>query len=145
MAAKTYLLTIYRQNCQWKGHVMSPTCIKWYHEFMLPGKIFPETDLSLNSNFMKSRLLITYFSVVQSFWDCAWSTEVSLVCSIKNPKWLADCNIFYEWTRFYEICLEMSLGWGSSPQYTHKCCVPSDPRTLGDCHGIRIADHISPL
>ena len=38
----------------------------------------------LNSNLAKSRLPITYFAFVQSLWNFAQSTAVSLPCSVHN-------------------------------------------------------------
>ena len=61
----------------------------------------------LNSDLVKSRLPITYFSVIQSFWNFAQST-LSPPCPVQNFKIIRQLARMI-WT--YEISRDLSLRW----------------------------------
>ena len=53
-----------------------------------------------NSNFLKSRYSITYFSVGKSFWNFAHSTAVSLLCSVQIFKTIWQRKWMFGRTKF---------------------------------------------
>ena len=74
------------------------------------------SERHLKPNLLKSRLSISYFSVVKSFCDFVLSTTVSLQCVVQNVKTIGQITRLL-WTKTNKISRDLSLIWVSDILY----------------------------
>ena len=85
-------------------------------------------NLILNSNLAKSRLSISYFSVVKSFWNFAHSTTVLFPCSVQNFEtiwqlkyilWINEISQHLSWRRvFGGVSFTETARWADENKHT---------------------------